>query len=98
MKPESSLATVLFTDISGSTEKAAELGNRRWRELLQDHNALVRREVRRFGGREVNTAGDGFLITFDRPAKAIGCACAIATLSASSVSRSAPACTWARWK
>lgn len=76
-EPQSSLATLLFTDIVGSTEKAAELGNRRWRELLERHNTLVRREIRRFGGREVNTSGDGFLITFDRPAQAIRCACAI---------------------
>jgi class 3 adenylate cyclase len=64
------LATVLFTDIVGSTELAADLGDRRWRELLERHNALVRRELGRFRGRELNTAGDSFLATFDgRPAR-----------------------------
>jgi pimeloyl-ACP methyl ester carboxylesterase len=71
------LATVLFTDIVGSTQLAADLGDRRWQELLERHNALVRRELDRFRGREVNTAGDGFLATFDGPARAIACACAI---------------------
>jgi class 3 adenylate cyclase/pimeloyl-ACP methyl ester carboxylesterase len=72
------LATVLFTDIVESTTKAIELGDRRWRELLERHNALVRHELRRFRGREVDTTGDGFLATFDGPARAIRCACAIA--------------------
>jgi pimeloyl-ACP methyl ester carboxylesterase len=71
------LATVLFTDIVGSTELAADLGDRRWRELLEDHNALVRRELGRFRGRELSTAGDGFLATFDGPARAVACAVAI---------------------
>ena len=71
------LATMLFTDIVGSTELAADLGDRRWRDLLEQHNALVRRELGRFRGRELNTAGDGFLATFDGPARAIACACAI---------------------
>ncbi|HEX2032156.1 MAG TPA: adenylate/guanylate cyclase domain-containing protein [Actinomycetota bacterium] len=71
------LATVLFTDIVGSTELAARLGDRRWRELLETHNDLVRRELARFHGREVNTAGDGFLSTFDGPARAVHCALAI---------------------
>jgi pimeloyl-ACP methyl ester carboxylesterase len=71
------LATVLFTDIVGSTELAADLGDRRWRELLEQHNTLVRRELDRFRGRELNTAGDGFLATFDGPARAIACACSI---------------------
>ena len=71
------LATVLFTDIVGSTERAAELGDRRWRELLDEHNASVRRQLERFRGREVDTAGDGFLATFDGPARAIRAACAI---------------------
>ena len=74
---ERSLATVLFTDIVGSTERAAELGDRGWRTLLEKHYAVVRRELRRFGGREVNTAGDGFLAAFERPARAIHCAWAI---------------------
>ena len=71
------LATVLFTDIVGSTEHAAELGDRRWRALLDDHDGLVRREVDRFRGRTVNFTGDGFLATFDGPARAIRCAVAL---------------------
>ncbi|HSC51371.1 MAG TPA: adenylate/guanylate cyclase domain-containing protein [Gaiellaceae bacterium] len=76
--PDTVLATVLFTDIVGSTEQAAELGDRRWRELLERHNALVRRELTRFRGEEKDTAGDGFFATFDGPARAIRCADAIA--------------------
>lgn len=72
------LATVLFTDIVGSTERAAELGDRRWRELIEGHHALVRRELARFRGREIDTAGDGFLAAFDGPARAIRCASAVA--------------------
>ena len=68
------LSTVLFTDIVGSTERAAELGDRRWRDLLSTHDAAVRRELERFRGREVDTAGDGFLATFDGPARAVRCA------------------------
>jgi class 3 adenylate cyclase len=71
------LVTVLFTDIVGSTEIAAELGDRRWRDLVQRHHALVRRELKRSGGRELDTAGDGFFVRFDRPADAIRCACVI---------------------
>ncbi|MDP9490755.1 MAG: adenylate/guanylate cyclase domain-containing protein [Actinomycetota bacterium] len=71
------LATVLFTDIVGSTEHAAELGDRRWGTVIEEHHALVRRELERFRGREVDTAGDGFLATFDGPARAIRCACAV---------------------
>ena len=71
------LATVLFTDIVGSTELLADLGDRRWRELLEQHNSLVRRELGRFRGRELNTAGDGFLATFDGPARAVACAVSI---------------------
>jgi class 3 adenylate cyclase len=71
------LVTVLFTDIVGSTERASELGDRGWRDLLDRHNVLVRRELSRFRGREVDTAGDGFLATFDGPARAIRCAEAI---------------------
>ena len=73
-EPDRVLATVLFTDIVGSTEKAAELGDRRWRELLDSHHALVRKELARFRGREIDTAGDGFFATFDGPARAIRCA------------------------
>jgi class 3 adenylate cyclase len=76
-EPDRILATVLFTDVVGSTEKAAHLGDRRWRDLLETHNNVVRREIGRFRGREVKTAGDGFLATFDGPARAIRCACAI---------------------
>jgi pimeloyl-ACP methyl ester carboxylesterase len=71
------LATVLFTDIVGSTERAAALGDRRWREVLEQHNAAVRRELERFRGRELDTAGDGFFATFDGPARAIRCATAV---------------------
>ena len=75
--PDRMLATVLFTDLVGSTARATELGDRRWRELLQQHHAAVRREVERFGGHEMDTAGDGFFATFDGPARAIRCARAI---------------------
>jgi pimeloyl-ACP methyl ester carboxylesterase len=73
------LATVMFTDIVSSTEKTAELGDRRWRELLDAHDALVRRELERYRGRKVHSIGlgDGVLATFDGPARAIRCACAI---------------------
>ena len=71
------LATVLFTDIVGSTERASALGDRAWKELLERHHALVRHELSRFRGREINTAGDGFLATFDGPARAVRCAQAI---------------------
>ena len=72
------LATVLFTDIVGSTEKAAALGDRRWRDLLDNHHATIRRNLARFRGHEVKTTGDGILATFDGPARGIRCACAIA--------------------
>ena len=75
-EPDRVLATVLFTDIVGSTAKAAELGDRAWRELLAAHHERIRRELSRFRGREVETAGDGFFATFDGPARAIRCACA----------------------
>jgi pimeloyl-ACP methyl ester carboxylesterase len=71
------LATVLFTDLVGSTERAAALGDREWRELLEKHHSAIRREVERFRGQEVDTAGDGFLVTFDGPARAVRAACAI---------------------
>jgi class 3 adenylate cyclase len=72
--PNTVLTTVLFTDIVASTERARELGDRGWRELLQRHHALVRRELARFRGVERDTAGDGFFATFDGPARAIRCA------------------------
>ncbi len=77
MKPERWLATVLFTDIVGSTERAAELGDRAWRQLLETHHALARREIAHHKGRELNMTGDGFLATFDAPERALSCACAI---------------------
>jgi class 3 adenylate cyclase len=72
------LTTMVFTDIVGSTERAATLGDGRWRDLLDNHDTIVRHELERFGGREVNTAGDGFLATFSGPSAAIACADAIA--------------------
>jgi len=75
--PDRSLATVLFTDIVGSTHKADRLGDRRWGYLLDEHHARVRRLLERFRGIEVDTAGDGFFATFDGPARAVRCACAI---------------------
>lgn len=76
-EPDRVLATVLFTDIVGSTEQAATLGDRRWRDLLERYYTLVRRELPRFRGKEVDTSGDGFLAVFDGPARAIRCAAAI---------------------
>ncbi|HEY5816701.1 MAG TPA: adenylate/guanylate cyclase domain-containing protein [Solirubrobacterales bacterium] len=77
-EPERALATVLFTDIAGSTETAARLGDRRWRDLLERHDAIVRHRLAAHRGREVKTMGDGFLATFDGPARAIRCAAEIA--------------------
>ena len=76
-EPDRVLTTVLFTDIVGSTDRAVALGDREWSELLERHHALVRAELERYRGREVDTAGDGFLATFDGPARAVRCACAI---------------------
>jgi pimeloyl-ACP methyl ester carboxylesterase len=76
-EPDRVLATVLFTDIVGSTEQATKVGDRRWRGLLERHHAVVRQQLERFRGHEVDTAGDGFLATFDGPARAIRCAVAI---------------------
>ena len=78
-EPTTILATVLFTDIVGSTEKMADLGDREWRELLQEHHSLVRRQLSRFRGIEMDTAGDGFFARFDGPGRAIQCAQAITT-------------------
>jgi class 3 adenylate cyclase len=72
------LATVMFTDIVGSTERAAEIGDHRWKQLLEAHQARVRGQLARYRGREIDTAGDGFLATFDGPARAVRCAMAIA--------------------
>ena len=76
------LLTVLFTDIVDSTKRAAELGDKRWRELLERHNALVRRHIEEYHGQEIDRAGDGFLTTFDGPARAIRCAQAIVASAA----------------
>jgi class 3 adenylate cyclase len=75
--PHRSLATVLFTDIVGSTRLAAELGDRAWRRLLGQHFEIIRRSLDRFDGREVKSVGDGILATFDGPARAVRCAVAI---------------------
>lgn len=72
--PERVLATVLFTDIVASTDRAAEIGDRAWRELLERHNVLVRERLELFRGREIKTVGDGFIVTFDGPARAVRCA------------------------
>jgi pimeloyl-ACP methyl ester carboxylesterase len=77
VEPNRVLATILFTDIADSTTKLAELGDRRWKQLLQQHHAVVRRQLARFSGREHDTAGDGFFASFDGPARAIRCACSI---------------------
>ena len=82
-EPDRVLATVMFTDIVGSTERAAELGDARWRELLAAHQAVVRRELMRSRGREVKMLGDGCLATFDGPARAIQCGWAIADVARS---------------
>ena len=78
-KPEADrvLATILFTDIAGATERAAEMGDQKWSHLLARHHELIRGELNRFRGREIDTAGDGFFATFDGPARAIICAKAI---------------------
>ena len=74
--PDRALSTVVFTDIVDSTTVAAELGDRRWRDILDRHNALLRREVERFGGRQVATTGDGIFAAFDGPRNAVRCAIA----------------------
>ena len=79
VEPERTLATILFTDIVNSTARLAELGDRRWHDLLSRHHVLVRAQLARFGGQEVDVAGDGFFATFDGPARAIRCARAIVT-------------------
>jgi len=79
-EPDRVLATVLFTDIVQATERAAALGDHEWRQLLARHHTLVRRELSRFRGREIDTAGDGFLAAFDGPARAVRCAHAVTRL------------------
>jgi class 3 adenylate cyclase len=76
-RPDRVLSTVLFTDIVDSTSRATEAGDRAWRELLERHDALVRSQLQRFRGHEVKQTGDGFLASFDGPARAIRCACSI---------------------
>ncbi len=75
--PDRVLATILFTDLVGATQRAAELGDTGWRGLLDAHDALVRRELERFRGREIKNTGDGFVASFDGPVRAIRCAQAI---------------------
>ncbi|MEP6874302.1 MAG: adenylate/guanylate cyclase domain-containing protein [Burkholderiales bacterium] len=77
VEPDRVLATVLFTDIVGATERAASLGDRSWHDLLDSHHALIRSELVHFRGREIDNAGDGFLAAFDGPARAVRCACTI---------------------
>jgi pimeloyl-ACP methyl ester carboxylesterase len=77
VEPDRVLATVLFTDIVDATATLANVGDRRWRDLVEQHHALIRRQLVRFAGREMDTAGDGFFATFDGPARAIRCATAI---------------------
>jgi class 3 adenylate cyclase len=77
LDPDRVLATLMFNDIVGSTERAAQLGDRQWRELLNRYYEVVRRELAVFRGREVHTVGDGLLATFDGPARAIRCACSV---------------------
>jgi class 3 adenylate cyclase len=78
VESERVLATILFTDIVGSTAKLADVGDRAWSDLVKKHHALVRRQLVRFAGKEMDTAGDGFFARFDGPARGIRCACAIA--------------------
>jgi class 3 adenylate cyclase/alpha-beta hydrolase superfamily lysophospholipase len=77
IEPDRVLATVLFTDIVGSTDRAVSLGDAQWRDLLDRHDATVRANLARYNGREIDTAGDGFFATFDGPARALRCACSI---------------------
>jgi class 3 adenylate cyclase len=77
LEPDRVLATVMFTDIVGSTQRAAEVGDGRWRELRGTWHTMMRRELAAFRGRKVDTAGDGLLATFDGPARAIRCACSV---------------------
>jgi class 3 adenylate cyclase len=79
-KPQRSLATVLFVDVASSTEEASRLGDQRWRDLLNTYHDLARREIDRFGGKPISTAGDGLLATFDMPADAVRCGQRIASV------------------
>jgi pimeloyl-ACP methyl ester carboxylesterase len=93
-EPQRMLATVLFTDIVGSTAKAAELGDRAWRELLGQHHAAIRSELARYRGIEIDTAGDGFFASFDGPARAVRCASAITESMRRLGLELRAACTW----
>jgi class 3 adenylate cyclase len=81
-EPDRVLTTVLFTDIVASTERIASVGERNWHDLLDRHDAAIRSQLERFGGREIKTTGDGMLATFERPARAVQCACAIRNAAA----------------
>ncbi len=74
---ERTLATILFTDMVNSTTRAAEMGDKQWRDLLEQHDRVLRRQLTTFAGREVNTTGDGIVAMFDGPARAVACACAM---------------------
>ena len=76
-EPDRMLATVLFTDIVGSTQHAAELGDTAWTDILKAHHARIREELERYGGREMRTTGDGFFVLFEGPARAVRCALAL---------------------
>ena len=91
-EPERMLATVLFTDIVSASQQAARLGDRAWRDLLERHHQLIRHELVRFRGREVDTAGDGFFASFDGPARAIRCAAQLSRRSRRSVLKFVPDC------
>ena len=92
LEPDRVLATIMFTDMVRSTERAAELGDARWRELLSNYYAVLRKELAAFRGHEVNTTGDGLLATFDGPARAIRCASSVRERFAPLDYRSAPDC------
>jgi class 3 adenylate cyclase len=76
-EPDRVLSTVMFTDIVGSTQRAAEMGDSRWRELRDNWHSMMRKELTAFRGREVDSAGDGLFATFDGPARAVRCACSV---------------------
>jgi class 3 adenylate cyclase/alpha-beta hydrolase superfamily lysophospholipase len=76
-EPDRVLATILFTDIAGSTDRVSSMGDARWRQVLDVHDGIVREQLARFGGREINTTGDGFVAAFDGPARAIRCGLAL---------------------
>ena len=92
------LGAVLFTDIVGSTTIAAEMGNTRWGELVARHHRLIRGLIHRFSGREIDTAGDGFFVAFERPADAIRCAVEATEAVRGSGSRSGPVSPSVSWR